>query len=496
MPSKTQTVSLNDPLLGARLGEYEVFGLLGEGGMGVVYKALQPVIKKRVAIKVLKPTAMGDPSLVNRLVAEAEAVNSIGHRNIIDIFGLGRLPDGRPYIVMEYLDGEPLDVYLRSTGKVELGDALALIDAICRPLGAAHRAGVIHRDLKPSNVFLCRQQDDGARYLKLLDFGLAKRSASLDGVTEQTSRAVIQGTPDFMAPEQVRGHAISPRTDIYALGVLFYRLVTGELPFVAPSPLEVMMLQINGKPQKPSKLEPSLPDDVSELIEKMIAKSPDSRPQTVEEVRQVVRVASARLGRSSNQLELATSDSAPELSRPLVTPGAFTAQMAAPTQVTFKPDRSRQLAIAVVAGLAVIALTLTGVVLSRRGDTPTQPVVVVEPPAPKPEPVAVTAPPPPSPVQKDVAPEPTPLPKPPEPAPVVRPVVKLSPAPTADALVKRIERLEAALKKATPAGEEPDPSALTFLRKYRLQAVASSTEAQRRDLARLLDSWEQTFLKK
>ncbi|MFT3836974.1 MAG: serine/threonine-protein kinase [Myxococcaceae bacterium] len=203
-------MSLNDPLLGARLGEYEVFGLLGEGGMGVVYKALQPVIKKRVAIKVLKPSAMGDPSLVNRLVAEAEAVNSIGHRNIIDIFGLGRLPDGRPYIVMEYLDGEPLDVYLRNTGKVELGDALALISAICAPLGAAHRAGVIHRDLKPSNVFLCRQQDDGARYLKLLDFGLAKRSASLDGVTEQTSRAVIQGTPDFMAPEQVRGHAISP----------------------------------------------------------------------------------------------------------------------------------------------------------------------------------------------------------------------------------------------------------------------------------------------
>ncbi|MFT3836973.1 MAG: hypothetical protein QM723_08245 [Myxococcaceae bacterium] len=280
--------------------------------------------------------------------------------------------------------------------------------------------------------------------------------------------------------------------------MLFYRLVTGELPFVAPSPLEVMMLQINGKPQKPSKLEPSVPDDVSELIEKMIAKSPDNRPQTVEEVRQVVRTASARLGRSSNQLELATSDSAPELAKPLVTPGAFTAQMAAPTQVTFRPDRSRQLAIGVVAGLAVVALTLTGVVLSRRSETPPQPVVVVEPPAPKPEPVAVT--PPPQPPPKEAVAEPAPIVKPPEPAPpVVKPVSKVTrpvEAPTADALVKRSERLEAALKKATPAGEEPDLSAITFLRKYRLQAVASSTEAQRREIARSLDSWEQTFLKK
>jgi serine/threonine protein kinase len=176
----TQPIITTDPLLGTTLGEYQVLEAIGEGGMGVVYRGVQPVIKKRVAIKVIKPNAADGVSQVKRLTDEAEAVNSIGHRNIIDIFSLGQLPDGRPYIVMEYLEGQPLDVFVRNQGHLGLSEVLGLLIAICGPLSAAHRAGVIHRDLKPSNIFVCFTAL-GERYLKLLDFGLAKKAVNLDG---------------------------------------------------------------------------------------------------------------------------------------------------------------------------------------------------------------------------------------------------------------------------------------------------------------------------
>jgi len=492
VPSKAPSLKLDDPLLGARLGEYEVLGLLGEGGMGVVYKALQPVIKKRVAIKVLKPTAMGDPTLVNRLVAEAEAVNSIAHRNIIDIFGLGRLPDGRPYIVMELLDGEPLDAYLRNKGKLELADAVALLSAIMGPLAAAHRAGVIHRDLKPSNIFLCRQEDDGTRYLKLLDFGLAKRSASLDGATEQTNRAVIQGTPDYMAPEQVRGQAVSPRTDLYALGVLAYRLFTGELPFVAASPLEVMMLQLNEKPKRV----PGLPKELADLIERLLAKSPADRPQSTDEVRDQLRALRAQLG-DAPALALSPAESS-RAARPLVTPGAFTAQMQMPPTIVTSSMARKQLQppLLILGALAAAALALAAVLVWRWNDTD-RPLAVVEAPQVAPVELAPVVKPEPA-VPAPVTPEVKPVEAEGEhPEPVVSPKPKPHPAeaPTAEALTRRVDQLEAQLKKAAGPGEEPDPSAITLLKKYHIQAQMKSTPEQRRALAKNLDAFERAFLK-
>ncbi|GMU61179.1 MAG: hypothetical protein AMXMBFR34_29420 [Myxococcaceae bacterium] len=275
---------VEDPLIGLQVGEYRILEPVGEGGMGVVYRGVQPVIKKKVAIKIIKPAFATDESQVNRLVAEAEAVNAIGHRGIIDIFSLGRLPDGRPYIIMEFLDGEPLDVWLNRHGRPPLSVSLELLVEMCGPLAAAHRAGVIHRDLKPSNVFLC-SQPDGSRYLKLLDFGLAKRAMGLDGTAAQTSEAMVSGTPDYMAPEQARGLAISPRSDIYALGIVAFELLTGRVPFIGATPMDVMVGHVSKPAPRLRTFEPALPVELDELLARMLAKEPEQRPQTIEEVR-------------------------------------------------------------------------------------------------------------------------------------------------------------------------------------------------------------------
>lgn len=278
---------LEDPLIGLQVGEYRILEPIGEGGMGVVYRGMHPVIKKRVAIKVIKPAHASDESQVKRLVAEAEAVNAIGHRAIIDIFSLGALPDGRPYIIMEYLDGEPLDVWLGRQGRPPLSVALELLVEMCGPLAAAHRAGVIHRDLKPSNIFLV-SQPDGSKFLKLLDFGLAKRAMGLDGSSAQTSQAMVSGTPDYMAPEQARALPISPRSDIYALGVVAFELLTGQVPFMGATPMDVMVGHVSKPAPRLRTFEPSLPEALDALVARMLAKEPEARPQTIEEVRTVL----------------------------------------------------------------------------------------------------------------------------------------------------------------------------------------------------------------
>lgn len=286
-----------DPLIGTRVGEYEILEPIGEGGMGVVYRAIHPVIKKRVAVKVLKPAVAGDEVQVRRLITEAEAVNAIGHRGIIDIFSLGTLADGRPYIVMEFLDGEALDLWLQRLPdkRLPLDEALQLLLEMCAPLAAAHHANVIHRDLKPSNVFICTQAD-GTRFVKILDFGLAKRGLGLDGTTKQTNQTTVAGTPDYMAPEQARGLDISPRSDIYALGVIAFELFTGRVPFTGATPMDVMVAHVGTPPPFPSELEPTLPAPLNALVLRMLAKPPEMRPQTVEEVRAHLEDALMALG--------------------------------------------------------------------------------------------------------------------------------------------------------------------------------------------------------
>jgi serine/threonine protein kinase len=251
-------------LVGAVLGDYQVEMPLGEGGMGVVYRATHKVLGKGVAIKVLKDDLVDDEKHAARLLEEARNVARLKHPNIADVYDFGRTPDGHPYFVMELLEGLPLDRLIDDRGAQPLTDCLEIIDQVLGALTAAHAAGLVHRDLKPSNVFLERLSD-GTRHVKLLDFGLAKR---LDRGKEQKNKRasmVLVGTPDSMAPEQVRGESLGPGTDLWAVGVLLYELCTGVRPFLAAQSIDVLMKVVHEAPLLPSHHDRSLRATVARL---------------------------------------------------------------------------------------------------------------------------------------------------------------------------------------------------------------------------------------
>ncbi len=292
--------------IGSMIGEYRVKGLIGEGGMGQVYEGFQPVIGKRVAIKLLRRELAAEKGEAHRLLSEARAVNAIGHRGIIDIFSFGALPDGRQYFVMEYLSGCSLSAHLKQHGALPLGDVLRILDEVLAALGAAHAAGVIHRDLKPSNIFLVRQPD-GSSFVKLLDFGLAKQAPAPRGETPQTRVSRVMGTPEFMAPEQARGQPVGPRTDLYAVGVIAFELLTGQRLFTADTAFEVVNMHLNKAPQPPSSRVSGVPAELDDLVLRLLAKSAADRPAGAAEVRDEIKALRRALRLEATQFIVAPS---------------------------------------------------------------------------------------------------------------------------------------------------------------------------------------------
>lgn len=272
-------------LIGTRIGDYVVQRRIGHGGMGVVFAGVQPVIKKAVAIKVLQWEIARDPTEVRRLLEEAQVVNAIRHRGIVDVIGFGTLPDERPYLVMELLDGEPLEDLIHRSAPLDPVLVLTLLCEMLEALGAAHGVGVIHRDLKPSNVFIVRPPH-GDPYLKLLDFGLAKRVPEGTRHTPQTRASVVIGTPAYMAPEQACGKPVSPETDMYALGSIAFEMLTGRIPFVANTLYEILAMHINTAPPRASSLRPEVPPELDDIVDRLLRKEPDQRPSSALELRQ------------------------------------------------------------------------------------------------------------------------------------------------------------------------------------------------------------------
>jgi serine/threonine-protein kinase len=313
------TLTSRDPLLGLKLGEYELRQRIGVGGMGLVYDGIQPVIGKRVAVKVLRPELAQAPEQVARLLAEARAVNAIRHRGIIDIFGFGQVPDGRQYIVMEFLDGQALDGYLAEKGKLPVTEALSILDEVLAALAAAHGAGVVHRDLKPSNIFLVRQPD-GSRYVKLLDFGLAKQSRTPTGRTAQTRTDMVVGTPEYMAPEQARGQEVGPMTDLYAMGVVTFEMVTGQLPFTGTSPVDLLMKHVDARPPRPSEYVADLPAGLDAFILQMLTKDPETRPGSADALRQQLQRLRRTLVRPARTAQQRSATAAPPALAPTPAP--------------------------------------------------------------------------------------------------------------------------------------------------------------------------------
>jgi eukaryotic-like serine/threonine-protein kinase len=373
MPSLSSTTDLPTSIdvdleSGHTVGEYTIDGRLGQGAFGTVYKAVHPLIGKVVAIKVLARRYSVDPEMVSRFMAEARAVNQIRHRNIIDIFSFGTLDDGRQYYVMEYLDGEPLDALIDRKGTLALADALPILRGIAKALDAAHAKGVAHRDLKAENVFLATDPDGGV-FPKLLDFGIAKLLAPEDGVKHKTRTGLSVGTPYYMSPEQCRGKDVDHRTDIYAFGVLAYRMLTGVYPFDADDHISIMMQQINADAKPPSSHVEELPSVADDVVLWLLAKEPTARPA---DCRTAVR---ALEGPNAN----ATETHPPHVSVPRRTSVSGPAL----TTVGSLPPKSRApLFAGIGATVAVAGLALFFAFGARDDAKPAAPPPAAEPPAP------------------------------------------------------------------------------------------------------------------
>ena len=272
-------------MLGAVIGNYQIIQKLGEGGMGAVYLGQHQLLGRRAAIKVLLPELSARPDIVNRFFNEARAVTSISDPGIVQVFDFGYHTDGSAFIVMEYLEGEPLDRRLTRLGKLPASEALRLCRQIAASLAAAHAQNIIHRDLKPENIYLVHDGEvaSGERS-KILDFGIAKLSDDNPGKLK-TNTGALMGTPIYMSPEQCRGLAnLDHRSDIYSLGCVLFHLLTGRPPFEGEGMGDIIAAHIREPSPAPSSRAPEIAPAIDALVLRCLAKSPDERFQTMHEL--------------------------------------------------------------------------------------------------------------------------------------------------------------------------------------------------------------------
>jgi serine/threonine-protein kinase len=414
---------------GERVGEYVVDEKIGHGGFGAVFRATHPVIGKQVAIKVLFRQYSSNPQMVSRFIAEARAVNQIRHKNIIDIFAFGQLPDGRHYYVMELVTGQPLDAVLEQRGHLSLPEAVPVLRQLARALDAAHAKGIAHRDLKPENIYLA-SDDEGGIFPKLLDFGIAKLLSDGGAKMHKTRTGAPMGTPYYMSPEQCRGREIDHRTDIYSFGIVCFETLTGKVPFDGEDYMEILLKQINDPPPRPSSIVPELPPGVDEAVLWMLEKDANVRPPTLgAAIKRLeegaiaaglpIPVAPAATGFvtpvvAPTSASIATANTAPSGGMSVPTPPnlghSFIAAESALPEKTAKRNRMTVLfAASMLVTFGVVAVTL--VVLRGRGPSGEE----NKPAAPPPPEAPIAAP--------------TPVPTPAPPPPVLAPQVIFIPPP-------------------------------------------------------------------
>ncbi|MDC0717798.1 serine/threonine-protein kinase [Nannocystis bainbridge] len=475
---------------------YQVLQVLGRGGMGSVYLAEHVEVGRKVAIKVLLPQWSQTESIVRRFRAEARTASTIGHPNIVQVFDAGTLPDRRLFLVMEHLAGRDLEAELIENTCVEIRRACTIMRQIALALGAGHRAGIVHRDLKPSNIMLVPMPDGEA--VKVLDFGIAANSGLIVAGAERiTSPGSLMGTPEYMAPEQATNMPARPTFDVYAMGVMLFEMLTGDIPFSASNAFELLAFKLNRPAPSIETRRAGLPPALVRLISDCLTIDAADRPADGDAV-------AARLEPILQELRtrrtMATNPGVEAISlQPTLTAMRASASMAGakPTPgTTLVPTRREAPAYrAASVALALLAALGLGLVvwLLRAGPEPTPPppelAAVVPPAAVEPAPVPKdSSPPPPAiapPVEPTVEPPPPPTePGPPPEATTARPNPKTSARPGGDAhLAPRCQRVR------TSAEDARRSQRWAILRDYSRQREcwASSAEARKLETKALME---------
>ena len=326
-------------MVGTEIGNYRILEKLGEGGMGVVYKAVDVNLDRTVAIKALNAELTGNPELEQRFRAEAKAQANLNHTNLATLYTL-LIEDGRPWMVMEYIEGENFEQMVQRRGPIPALEAIPMFRQALLGIGYAHRMGIVHRDIKPSNMMLNRHG-----IVKVMDFGIAKVLGSR-GLTRTGTQ---MGTAFYMSPEQVLNQSVDIRSDIYSLGVTLYEMLTANVPFGGDSDYRIMTDHVNTPPPLPTRFYPYIPKGVENAVLKAMEKNPDARFQTVEEFGAALEhpddfVAVPAVAVAAPAAAVAQS--------PPVVAGAVVAQALPPKTSFWTPERK------IVAGGAGVVLAL------------------------------------------------------------------------------------------------------------------------------------------
>ncbi len=280
--SNASIASLTGQILDQR---YQINRKLGEGGMSYVYEAQEIETGRSVAVKILIPRLSRDPASVERLRREATIATRLNHPNVCPILRLGETPDRLLYLVMPYLEGEPLSEHETRRGPFPVAEGIPLLVQVCHGLGHAHELQIIHRDLKPENVMLVPDAEAPTGFRAVvMDFGLAKERRAGPDVVKLTATGIVLGTPEFMSPEQIRGKPLDGRSDVYALAILAFELFTGQLPFTGKSAQETMIARLRGAPLPLRAARGDLPAKLEAVIARALAVNPAERHASMAEM--------------------------------------------------------------------------------------------------------------------------------------------------------------------------------------------------------------------
>jgi serine/threonine protein kinase len=399
-PDPSSDTSLFDPWIGQNLAGYSIIQRIGEGGMGIVYLARHQSLNRLAAVKFLGAHMVSDKAYVERFLHEARGAAKLNHPNIVQVYDAGSMGEDVYFFIMEYVEGKDLGTLLREMRIIPVGEAVKFARQACAALAYAHRNQIIHRDVKPDNFMLTAEST-----IKLGDLGLAKWTGD-EASGGMTQTGVVMGTPFYISPEQVRGAKdVDARADIYSLGASLFHMVTSKIPFEGPSPAVIMAMHLNNAVPEPSRINPALDRDICAIIKKMMAKKPEERYQSMDEVDAVLAEYQSRkshptqpLGQAGKIAEVAPALVAERTASrsPHTRWRSFTVQSEAGTPVKVKIIMGVSFLIGAVL-LAVFITWFSRGAHPRNSETPPAPAVAsaeapAEVPPPPPEPPAETVP--------------------------------------------------------------------------------------------------------